>query len=370
MNLRYEIKRCAGYGYATAISECKMKQITRNKDKQIIYIKDSKNDGRIRGAINVGEDDLTFADLYEKTMALDVHDPEFDKETVFLVEVGVHDTITAHHDIEIPNDELEKIIDDFEIDSDISDENKKAYKGFTKNLISNPKNYVNLECTESYLDFLSKLYLKIDDSKLQRTILQLLVFNQKRCDELIRKHPITFKPVEETIVRLSSTFSDMKISDPYFDKDEDKFDTEQINGVSRNMTVGNISKFGSFSNKFTQVEHAKKRANIPEINRLRNHNIIDIITRGRIASVPLSFEEFNISKLMKLMARYKKFHVIMIYPNYQQPFIYNEYPTRAMEIDPENGCVCLAVFQRYILINFYGMHAIVDEEDKFSKYMM
>lgn len=370
MNLRYEIKKCAGYGYATAISECKMKQITRNKDKQIVYIKDNKNDGRIKNAINVGEDDFTFNDLFDKTMALNCHDAEFDKETVFLVEIGVYDTQIAHHDIEIPTEELEKTIDEFEIDADISDENKEAYRGFTKNLITNPKNYVNLECTEAYLDFLSKLYLKIDDSKLQRTILQLLVFNQKRCDELIKKHPITFKPVEEKIVRLASTFSDMKVSDPYFDKDEDQFDAEQINGVSRNLTVANISKFGSFSNKFAQVEHAKKRVNLPLINRLRNHQNLDILTRGRIASVPLSFQEFNISKLMRLMSRYNKFHVIFIYPNAHQPFIYNEYPTRAMEVDPENGCVVLAVVQRYMLINFFGMHAIVNEEDKFSKYMM
>ena len=41
-----------------------------------------------------------------------------------------------------------------------------------------------------------------------------------------------------------------------------------------------------------------------------------------------------------------------------------------MEIDVEGGNVVMAVFLRYILINFYGMHAVVNEEDRFTKYLM
>lgn len=369
MNLRYEIKRLQGFGYATTLSDCKMRQITRNEDKKIVYIKDSKNESRIKNADNIGTEDSPFMDYYEKIMSLDVHDKIFDTETIFMIEVGVKDKEIVRKDVEVDQKDLENIIDKFEIHADISDENKKTYKDFTKNLITNPKNYSNLECTETYLDFLSQLYLKIKDSKLQRTILQLLIYNQRRCDEILHENPINFRPIEEEITRISSTFSDMQISDPYFEKTEE-FSAEQVNGVSRNLTVGNLAKFGSFSNKFTQVEHAKKRANIPDINALRNHENIHILARGRIASVPNSFQELTISKLFKMMSRFKKFHVILIYPNYQQPFNYAEYPSRSMEIDPENGNVVLCVFLRYILIYFYGMHSIVNQDDKYSRYLM
>ena len=370
MNLRYEIKRCQGFGYATTVGDCKMKQVTRNRDKQIVYIKDSKNESRIKNAINVGDSSMPFIDYYESIMDKDVHDPLFDKETVFLVEVGVKDTTIVKQDVVIDETTLMKIIDEFEINADISDENKEAYKGFTKNLFLKPKQYTNLECTESYLDYLSQLYLKIDGTSMQKTILQLLVFNQKRCDELIRKHPLNYQPVETVITRFASTFSDMKVSDPYFDKNDESFDVEQINGISRNMTVGNIAKFGSFGNSFAQVEHAKKRANIPDINVLRNHANIHILARNRIASVPRTFEELNITKLMKLLSRFNKFHIILIYPNYHQLFVYSDAPNRSMEIDADNGNVIMAVFLRYIIIYFYGMHAIVNQEDKFAKYLM
>lgn len=369
MNVRYLIKNCKGFGYAMSIGDCKLKQITRNKDKQIVYIKDSKNENRIKNAINVGDEDLTFDNFCEEIKDAEYSDERFDKETIFFVEVGVKDTEIRKHDVEINQEELERIIDEFDIDADISDENKEAYKGFTKLLIQNPKQYVNAECTESYLDFLSHLYPKINDSKLQRSILQLLVYNQKRCDDLVREHPISFEPVEEEITRLSTVFSDMQIADPYFEKTEE-FNVEQINGVSRNLTTGNLLKFGGFSNKFAQVEHAKKRANIPEINRLRNHQVIDMLVRNRIASVPHTFAELNISKLMKTLARFRNFHLILIYPNYHQPFVYCEYPNKSMEIDVEGGNVVMAVFLRYILINFYGMHAVVNEEDRFTKYLM
>lgn len=364
MNLEYIVKKCKGFGYACNFKSIDTKKITKNKETKLYYLHDSKIFVNLRNAKLVDNID----DFYDEIMKLEKNDPIFDNESLFFIDLGVMDDLLVKKPIEISHEELEKIIDETEISDDVDEENKSKYRGFTKLILDNPKNYTNHGFTETFLKFLIDLYPKINDTNFQQTILQVLVYNQKDCSDLLRKHPIQFKEETKKSIRYSDMFSDLKIVDPYFEKSEIEVNVEKINGISRDLTASSISKFNGFSNSFSRVDNNKKRANIPDINILRNHEPIHMLARGRIVSTPTTNFKLSITKLMEILEKFRNFHVIYLYPNYQNKFAYNSLPSKILEVDPSNGCVILIVFFRSMLLKFFGLHNIMDGTDKFAKY--
>ena len=181
---------------------------------------------------------------------------------------------------------------------------------------------------------------------------------------------MNYNAIETDTVRLSSVLSDIKVNDPFFEKSKEELEDQNQNGILKAFSSQAIAKFNGFGNTFAQVDNNKKRANLPDINSLRNHSVIHALARNKIVCSPLSDKPLSLQVLMNCMAKFNHFHVIFIYPNYQNVFRYNSVPNKLMEVDPSNGCVILNVIFRYMCLNFFGMHETINHEDLYAKYML
>lgn len=359
MELDYIVKRCQGYGIANSLKSIKISQISTDKERQLIFLKDQSTKTSIKGSTSF----TTIDDLDKYTSNLS---PEaLEKDTVFFIEVGVYANEIKKKDHRIDIEETNKVIDEFEIKLDIDEKLKEGFRNALKMINKSPGTYLKQEYTAQFLEFVKEIYPFIQDSILQKSIIKILNFNSIRTDGLLKEHPYTFDPEEVVVTKYSSFISDLKINDPFF---EDGNDTSIDDGIVRRLAEGKISRFNGFGNAFAQVDNAQKRAGINNTISMRNHEVIDILARNKIVASPETFEELSISKLMHIIGRYKKFHLILVYPNFLGTFIYASEPSKMMEIDGSNGCVILCVFIRYILINFFGMHRTFKNVDQFDIY--
>ena len=365
MNLNYIVKRCRGFGWASKLSDIKWKQLAVQKPS-IYYIRDAESGPKPKGSYATNDIDKIFDDI----MSRDIHDEIFDKQTVFLVEIGVPTQVDTHIDVEVDEAEIDSIIEASEVKADIKDELKNTYKLAMKDIYRQPESYLKQEFNATFVQYVKDLYPLIKDTKFQRTLLKILVKNSVRIDELVKSYPLNFKIEKTDTIRTSKPFSDIKVSDPYFEKSKNELEDEHTNGVLKEFSSQAIAKFNGFGNQFAQVDNSKKRASIPDINLLRNHNVIHMLARNKIVATPKTSNELSISKLMKLMARFKCFSVVFIWPNYQNGFRYSEAPTKMMEIDSSNGNVILCVFFRAICIHFFGMHSTISHTDYYQKYLL
>lgn len=322
-------------------------------------MKDENTKVSIRDAISFNE----IKDLSSYTSSLSSE--ELEKETIFFIEVGVLTKEIKKKDHRIPTEELNQLIDDFEIKLDIEENLKDGFKNALKTINKSPMTYIKQEYTAQFLEFIKEIYPLIQDSVLQKSIIKILNFNSIRTDTLLKNHPYTFDPEEVTVTKYSSFLSDLKINDPFF---EEGNDTTVDDGIVRKLAEGKISRFNGFGNAFAQVDNAQKRANIQNTIPMRNHEVIDILARNKIVASPETFDELSISKLMKIMSQYKNFHIVLIYPNFLGTFVYASEPSKILEIDGSNGCVILCIFIRYIILHFFGMHKTYRNIDQFDIY--
>lgn len=365
MNLEYIVKRCQGFGYATSLEEIKMKDL-KEPNPKIIYLKDTET---TKSPDNV---DSVFTDIHdlERYTSTLTHE-ELVYPTVFFVEVGVPTVCEEKVDVDIPDEELHKTIDEFEIQGlEIDDKDKQTYKNCLKDFKRSEEVYVNAEFNPAFIQFLADIYMKINDTKLQRIILKILIKNDFRVDKLFKEHPLNQTSINVDTIRLSHLFDDIKVNDPYFEKSKEKLEDENTNGVMKSFSAKAIAKFNGFGNTFAQIENNKRRANLKDINILRNHAVIHSLARNRIVAAPESNDKLSIQLLMDCMSKFEHFHVIFIYPNYQYMFRYNTTPSKIMEIDSSNGNVILNVIFRYMCLNFFGMHETINHEDLYAKYML
>lgn len=377
MNLEYIIKKCQGFGYVKELSQIKMKEI-KMKNPQIIYLKDPDTHKNPKNSI-------VYTDIFKMKEDLETKDKEmFDKPTIFFIEVGVPCQAEQNVDVPIDKDKFYQCVDDFEIDIDIDEEKKKTYKEVLKTFVTESVtddqvtysvnlSYIDYEFNPTFLHFLSNIYPKIEFTAIQRIILRILVKGGLRIDELLKLNPITYTTSIKDSVRLSSSFSDVKISDPKFDKSKDEIEDENIDSVTKDfMTLQSISRFNGFGNSFAQVDNTKKRANIPTINILRNHEIIHSLARNKIVATPDIYKrkDFSIKILMEIFSKFTNFSVIFIWPESSCIFTYDTYPSKKLEISDVNGNVILLVLFRFMAIHFFGMHMTVDHEDMYMKYLL
>ena len=368
MNLEYLVKKCQGFGYATKLTDVKLKELGEDC-KQIYFLRDVNTHGKPKGTTQTFTNINDFEDYFSKSDSSTV---DFTQPTLFFVEVGVPTVQTNNIDVDIEDEVINKIIDDFEIpeEIDINDEQKQMYKNCLKDFKRQPDTYMKAEFNPTFLKFLEDIYPEINDTKLQRIILKILIKNNIRVDTILKTHPMNYQTEEVDTVKLSSIFSDIKVNDPFFEKSKETLEDENTNGILKAFSSQAIAKFNGFGNTFAQVDNNKKRANLKEINTLRNHAVIHALARNKIVCSPASEKPLSLQILMDVMSKFERFHVIFIYPNYQNGFRYNSVPNKIMEIDPSNGNVILNVVFRYMCLNFFGMHETINHEDLRAKYML
>lgn len=357
MNVSYIIKKCRGFGYATSLKDVKMNKI--GMDGQVIYIKDPDTRGHPKGS-------LTFT-------SVDVEDYETvdrKKPTLFLIEVGVPCKKTVQIDVEMEDSEVDSLVDSVPIDLDISDELKASYRGAVKELRHSLESYLKIKVQETFLIYLEQLYPHVRETRFQRAILRMLVANKRRVDLLINRNPMNYTYAEEDSVRPSGAFSDVKVSDPYFERSKTEMEDSNMNGVMREFSSQAISKFNGFGNQFAQVDNSKKRAALVELSPLRNHSNIHALARTKIVATPKVMRNCAFNRLVKMLSSFDDFAVIFIWPCFRTGFAYSTIPTPALEVDISEGNVILAVAYRYMLIHFYGLHGAVSCTDYHLKYML
>lgn len=368
MNIEYIIKKCQGFGFVSKIKDIKMSTFGKEKPN-LVFLKDPQTK-KYPSSAKVY---TNLDNLYDEVKDLNYDDERLNKSTVFIVELGVPTQIEQNTDISIPKEEIDKIIDEFEIKIDLEDEKKEMFKNTLKDFVEHTETYLNFDFNPTFIQFLQDIYPKIFDTHLQRVILKILVRNGIRVDELIRKHPLQHGTKTVDTVRQTEMFDDLRISDAKFDKSKNDIEDENIDSVSKDfMTFQSISRFHGFGNSFAQVDNTKKRANIPDVSALRNHAVIHSLARNKIVSTPEIYKkkDYSLSKLEKILSKFQNFHVIFIWPNYEGVFNYDTYPSRKLEIAETEGNVILLVFFRFMAINFFGMHETIDHEDMFVKYLL
>lgn len=374
MNLNYIIKRCKGFGYASTLKDVKLKSIGY-KSPQIFYIKDASTHSKPKDSIVIKNLDEFLEQISSLSSSPLLSSSSFDlsKPSIFLVELGVPTTTSRHDDIDVSNEEAESLIDSFDISLDIDSEKKIMYKNALKEIRKTPETYLKAEFNATFLKFLVEFYPRVKETKLQRSILKILVKNQVRVDQLISEHPLNYKEVPMETVRQSTIFQDVKISDSYFEKSKTELEDDNNNGVLREFSSQAITKFNGFGNMFAQVDNSKKRASLDDISVLRNHANIHALARNKIIATPQVLVNCSFSKLMKIFSKFENFAVVFIWPNYGGSggmFTFSESPAKTLEVDVGDGNVILAVVFRYMLIHFFGLHSTISHTDYFQKYLL
>lgn len=359
MNLDYIIKRCHGFGYATDFKQIKLKDI--GLKSKIILMTDSSSRIKINGA-----DKITDLDKYLED--LDKNKPT--EPATFLVEVGHMTKVMEKVDHCLTIDQITDAVYGYD-DPDVDPEMKTLFKEQAIKLYNESKTAVKTEFTSAFLNYLEHLYPHIDDSVFQRTILKTLVFNSRDSSHLQHDHPIRFdeEEVEKTV--FSDMFRDIEVNDPYFDKSLRETEETALKGVMRSLDIKTLSQFNGFGRRFGQIENIKRGANLDEISVFRDHAVIHMLARNRIVATPVpprGQSEFSFDKLMRVFEHFDKFAVVFVYPQFQGSFVFAETPKNMLQVDTSNGNVILAVLFRYMCINFFGMHSIIDAEDMAMKY--
>ena len=146
MNLNYIVKRCRGFGWASKLSDIKWKQLAVQKPS-IYYIRDAEAGPKPKGSYATNDIDKIFDDI----MSRDIHDEIFDKQTVFLVEIGVPTQVDTHIDVEVDEAEIDSIIEASEVKADIKDELKNTYKLAMKDIYRQPESYLKQEFNATFV---------------------------------------------------------------------------------------------------------------------------------------------------------------------------------------------------------------------------
>ena len=366
MNLSYVIKKCQGFGFASDIKNIDFR--TLDAKAKLVYIRDASNKRRPKGSEAYYTIDELEADLdkYDKTQT-----------TLFLVEVGVVVNEKTKVDVDMPMDKLIEAINSVQTDVSVNNETKKQFAEAVISMKDKPEPFMKVDLNSTFLKYLQDIYPLINDTKLQLTIIRLLIKYGIRTDTLMKEHPVAHEEKIEPITKLATAFSDIKIDDPFYDKSKEEIEESNANGLLRELTASAITKFSGFGNSFAQVDHNKNRANISDINTLRNHACIHALARNRIVATPRIYDytkdrskRCSIQILMDVLSQFKKFQIVFIYPNYQYVYRYSDSPSRMVEIDSSDGNVILSVLFRYMCINFFGMHKTIDCDDMAIKYML
>lgn len=356
MNLNYVLCKCKGFGYARSLSDIKMKKILNENDEaRIVYF---------HAAAPTSGVDASFHSLdvssFEELEALDK------QKSVFIVELGFVDKIMEKEDVCLPEAELFRVVDEHEINLDISDEAKGKYKDCLKSMIEKPVNFLKAKYNATFLEFLKQIYPSFEDSRIQKTIISILNFNGERTDTLVSKFPIKFNPIEGETTKQSPLFSDLKINDPYFNKSQST-DTES-DEILRRVNAAKISQFNGFGDTFSRIDNSKTTINHQNNIPMRNYEVINMLTRNKIVSEPQTIEPLSLDRLMKTLEKYDEFKIVFIWPEYPG-FAFASVPTNVLEVSSD-GCVILNVVFRYICIYFFGMYSIYNDEDKYNKYLV
>lgn len=356
MNLNYIICKCKGFGYSDNFTNIKLKKIS-DENTKIYYFHEKEADNKEK-YINI----TNLDEFYENMKTTDT----ITEDSLFIVELGLTDKVEDKLDVEIDNNELFNIVDREEIDLDINDELKNKYRECLKSMIEKPTNFTNSNYNMTFLEYLKSMYKKFEDSKIQKTIIKILNFNGVRTDKLLSEFPIKYRPIENESTRKSNMFSDLKITDPFFEH-KDEIETE-TNEILRHAEVNKILQFNGFGNTFSRIDNSKTNINNKNNIQMRNYEVINMLTRNKIVSEPIVQSMLSINKLMKSFEKFSNFKVIFIWPEFTG-FVFANVPSNVVEVDSP-GCVILNVIFRYVCIYFFGMYTTYNNEDKFNKYLI
>jgi hypothetical protein len=239
-----------------------------------------------------------------------------------------------------------------------------------KNLCEDYNYLKDQEMKLKFLNFLSFIYPILRSSQLKAQILQILKFNNISVDELNKNFPLETTLVEVPCVLPTNDFKDIVISVE-----------DNAEGLSSNMyktsredikkaTFGHSASLEAFTKGTFTVLRNRKTANIENSTLKQNHEILNLIASNGVICTPESKEILSLDLLMKKLSRCNNFSIILVHPSLEQKFVGFDKPTEFSK--PEyslNGGELIAIVYRYLLINFFGMHSIVDEDKLEYQYL-
>jgi hypothetical protein len=221
-----------------------------------------------------------------------------------------------------------------------------------------------------FLNFLLYIYPTLQSSQLKSQILQILQFNNIPIDLLLKEYPLETSSFEVLCILPTSFFKDIIITVD-----------DNAEGLSSNMyktsredikkaSFGNSASLEAFTKGTFTVLRNRKTANIENSTLKQNHEVLNLIATNGVVCTPETKEILSLDLLMQKLSKCNNFSIVFVHPALEQKYVAFDKPTEFSK--PEytlNGGELIAIVYRYMLIHFFGMHSIRDEDKLEYQYL-
>ena len=168
----------------------------------------------------------------------------------------------------------------------------------------------------------------------------------------------------------SDIFNDIHISYPKDKKNEISKEQQITTKEIQQQLIGQSTQLDAFSNNLFAIIYGKKSANIQSCNAKQNHDVLDSLARNGVVCTPNTSNVLSIQIIVDYLQKCKSFRIFAMHDGFDGKYIEHEYPS---EISHPSYIIgkgeILAVFYRYLLINFFGYCSIITDSMRENAYI-
>jgi hypothetical protein len=334
-------------------------------------------------SIDIGIDLITNSDKIKKSILREpiqnientsIKDFKPENNMCVIVELAYKTTIQKNI-LEDSNEDYNKI---FTFCESLSLEDIKMSKieiqeclSIFKNLCEDRKYLQNKEMKIKFLDFLILIYPELESSVLKNDIIDILKFNSISLpSDLLQKYPLVKKQITQTVIIPTDEFTDIEIT---VDSNAEGLSSSMYETSQEDLkkaSTGNSSSLDAFTKGTFTVLRGRKHANIENVTLKQNHDVLNLLASNGVICTPITKEKLNIDILVQKLAECNNFDICFVHPSLEQKSVTFDNPTEFFkpEYQLQTGEL-IAVVYRYMLINFFGMHSIINEDKLEYQYL-
>jgi hypothetical protein len=239
-----------------------------------------------------------------------------------------------------------------------------------KNLCENSSFLQDQQMKPKFLDFLVYIYPIIRSSELKSEMLQVLKFNNVSIDELLRNFPLETHTITIPHIAPTDEFSDIIIT---VDENAEGLSSSMYKTAKEDIkkaAIGHSPSLEAFTKGTFTVLRNRKSANIENTTLKQNHEVLNLVASNGVICTPETKEILSLDLLMRKLSKCTNFTLIFVHPALEQKIVSFDKPTDFSKPDYSlNSGELIAVVYRYVLINFFGLHSIIDEDKLEYQYL-
>lgn len=165
-------------------------------------------------------------------------------------------------------------------------------------------------------------------------------------------------------------FNDIHISRPEITNNESSSEHVVSKDELQNQLRGKSTQLDAFSNNLFAIVYGKKSANLQAVSSKQNHQVLDSLARNGVVCTPKTSEVLSIQKIIDYLLKFENFSIFGVHSALDIAFDEQEYPS---EISHPSYIIgkgeIVAIFYRYVLINFFGYCSIVTDSMRENAYI-